>query len=55
MPKSFKVATFANEVIGRLKTSHLEMNRKDMEKILLDLMDDLAAMGYAQKRFSKQP
>ena len=49
MPESIKVATFSNEILRRLKTTHMEANQEDCERILIELMDNLAAMGYTEE------
>ena len=49
MPESVMVATFPNEILRRLKTSHVGANQVDMEDIILNLMDELTAMGYTQE------
>ena len=49
MPESVKVATFSNEILRRLKTSDTEVSQTEMEEILIQLMDDLTAIGYTQE------
>ena len=49
MPESVKVATFSNKILRRLKTSHVGANQEDMEDFILNLMDELTAMGYTQE------
>ena len=53
MPESVKVASFSNEVIRRLKTSSVDIELKEMERILMDLMDDLFPMEYTKERKGK--
>ena len=38
-----------SEIIRRMKTSHQDTRQVDMEEILLDLMDELQAMGYNEE------
>ena len=49
MPESKKVATFSNEILRRLKTTHVEVSQTEMEGTIMTLMDELSAMGYAQE------
>ena len=37
------------EVRHRLKNTCLEVDQEDMEAVLMDFMDNLAAMGYGQR------
>ena len=46
MPEAMKIATFSNEILRRLKTTHAGLDQKEVESILGELMDDLSAMGY---------
>ena len=46
MPQSVKIATFSNEVLRRLKTTHVGLDQEEVESILVALMDDLTEMGY---------
>ena len=48
MPESIKVATFSSEIIRRLKTTHVGIDQHIIEGILLELMNDLIAMGYTE-------
>ena len=49
MPEGVKVATFSSEILRRLKTTSTGISQEESEEIILDMMDDLTAMGYSQQ------
>ena len=47
MPESLKISTFSSELRRRLRTTSPYLSQATNEEIILDLMDDMGAMGYA--------
>ena len=43
----------SNEILRRMKTTHLGVNQSEMERILMNQMDDWKAMGYAEEWVQK--
>ena len=46
LPSNTKVATASAEILRRIKRSSTALSQGDVEKILVDYMDDLCGMGY---------
>ena len=49
MPNRMKIATFSSEIMRRLKCTSLGVGRKENEATIIEMMDNLAGMGYSQK------
>ena len=46
LPSNTKVATASAEILRRIKRSSTALSQEEVEKILVDYMDDLCGMGY---------
>ena len=49
LPEGTKVATATQEILRRLKASSLDIEQREMEEILITLMDDLNTIGYSEE------
>ena len=49
MPEGVTVATFSSEILRGLRTRGLGVSKEETEEVILDMMDNLTAMGYSQQ------